>query len=130
MSAAPVAGDMAGLSRMPLDLPADAPTPLYRLSATGQHSQGETPYATEDASLPGLVDNTTPGLEHDLSHASGSTTPLMTLLAESAIASTCCSTRPLNPAPGPASPIGVKGVSDVTGLRVRGIGVKSAALYH
>ncbi|KAL1660327.1 hypothetical protein GGF50DRAFT_130366 [Schizophyllum commune] len=78
MSAAPVAGDMVGLSRMPLDLPADAPTPLYCLSATGQHSQGETPYATEDASLPGLVDNTTPGLEHDLSHASGSTTPLMT----------------------------------------------------
>ncbi|KAL1726294.1 hypothetical protein EV714DRAFT_287297 [Schizophyllum commune] len=78
MSAAPVAGDMAGLSRIPLDLPADAPTPLYRLSATGQRSQGETPYATEDASLPGLVDNITPGLEHDLSHASGSTTPLMT----------------------------------------------------
>ena len=48
-----------------------------------------------------------------------STTPLMTLLAESAIASTCCSTRPRRP---PSA--GANGVSSVTGLLVNGIGVR------
>ena len=54
-----------------------------------------------------------------------STTPLMTLLAESAIASTCCSTRPrMLPS------AGANGLSSVTGLLVKGIGVRSAVLYE
>src|SRR5277367_6605147 len=55
-----------------------------------------------------------------------STTPLMTLLAESAIALTCCSPRPRRPTPS----AGANGVSDVTGLLVNGIGVRSAVLYE
>ncbi|KAI4293896.1 hypothetical protein K525DRAFT_274791 [Schizophyllum commune Loenen D] len=68
----------AGLLQMALDFPAGALRPLRRLSATDRHSQEETPYATSEASLPGLFDETTPGPECDLGRASSSTTPLMT----------------------------------------------------
>jgi len=57
-----------------------------------------------------------------------STTPLITLLAESAMASTCCSTRPRSPPE--AASAGAKGVSEVTGLRASGIGVRSAVLQR
>ncbi|KAL1660320.1 hypothetical protein GGF50DRAFT_91354 [Schizophyllum commune] len=70
----------AGLLQMALDFPAGALRPLRRLSATDRHSQEETPYATSEASLPGLFDETTPGPECDLGRASSSTTPLMTPL--------------------------------------------------
>ena len=55
-----------------------------------------------------------------------STTPVMTLLAESAIASTCWPTR-LRRSAWRAS-AGSRGVSEVIGLRVNGIGVRSAVL--
>ncbi|KAL1673905.1 hypothetical protein EV122DRAFT_282534 [Schizophyllum commune] len=56
------------------DFPAGALRPLRRPSATDWYSQEETPYATSEASLPGLFDGTAPGL----GRASSSTTPLMT----------------------------------------------------
>ncbi|KAI5890890.1 uncharacterized protein SCHCODRAFT_02689220 [Schizophyllum commune H4-8] len=77
-SAASVFGDMAGLSRVPVAPRVDALPPTHCLSATDRHSLEGAQYATNEAFLPGPVDETTPGLEHDLGHASSSTTPLMT----------------------------------------------------
>jgi hypothetical protein len=55
-----------------------------------------------------------------------STTPVMTLFAESAMASTCWLTRLRRPAWRASA--GSRGVSEVIGLRVSGIGVRSAVL--
>ena len=55
-----------------------------------------------------------------------STTPVMTLLAKSAIASTCWPTRLRRPVWRASA--GSRGVSEVIGLRVSGIGVRSAIL--
>ena len=55
-----------------------------------------------------------------------STTPVMTLFGESAMTSTCWLTRLRRPASRASA--GSKGVSEVIGLRVSGIGVRSAVL--
>ena len=75
--------------------------------------------AVVESWLPGKSSRSTPKDEP--------TTPDITLFAEPAIASTCCSTRSRRL---PVPSCGNVGESDVMGVRFIGIGVKAAALVY